>query len=265
MRPHFITVFDTQCFNAETIIITPIGWAHPRAIGCVKSCCGTVYKSRSTSALAQLASQTLCLQDDGWKHITLVVQNSALSRPSSVWLVNFARVVLPRGYCWNGVIAIFLRSNIIIHCNNALEYLTLSTGTTQECYSRPRCEGRSFAVVSARECCSETDEGVSFSANGTGCTIAQCIGKDKISAFGRSLNARAAYTVALDHLAIYSKWKKSSSLGSWLFRSLQQRNHASTFCLCTKISRYHATPRASIVRATWFALYTNTRSGTWRA
>ena len=49
------------------------------------------------------------------------------------------------------------------------------------------------------------------------------------------------------------KSRLDCSLGSWLFRSLQQRNYASTFCLCTKISRYQATPRASIVRPTWFA------------
>ncbi|CAI8010977.1 hypothetical protein GBAR_LOCUS7143 [Geodia barretti] len=51
----------------------------------------------------------------------------------------------------------------------------LAYGSTQECYTRPLCEGDSFIANSARECCSDTDEGVSFSEDGTSCTIPQCI------------------------------------------------------------------------------------------
>jgi hypothetical protein len=51
----------------------------------------------------------------------------------------------------------------------------LAFGSTQKCYTRPLCEGDSFIANSARECCSDTDEGVSFSEDGTSCTIPQCI------------------------------------------------------------------------------------------
>ena len=49
--------------------------------------------------------------------------------------------------------------------------------TTQRCYSNASCEGELFPVGSARECCAGTDEGASYSDDGIGCTIPQCIGK----------------------------------------------------------------------------------------
>ena len=49
-------------------------------------------------------------------------------------------------------------------------------GSTGQCYSRPGCEGESFPVGNARECCVGTDEGASYYDDGIGCTIPQCIG-----------------------------------------------------------------------------------------
>jgi hypothetical protein len=58
----------------------------------------------------------------------------------------------------------------------------LAFGSTQKCYTRPLCEGDSFIANSARECCSDTDEGVSFSEDGTSCTIPQCIAHREVYA-----------------------------------------------------------------------------------
>ena len=56
-----------------------------------------------------------------------------------------------------------------------------TVGLSQNCYSEPNCQGdlvQPGVVVTARDCCVGTDEGMSFSRdNGTTCTLFQCIGK----------------------------------------------------------------------------------------
>ena len=46
---------------------------------------------------------------------------------------------------------------------------------SQKCYTETDCRGASFAVHSARECCLETDHGLSYQ-EGESCIVAQCIG-----------------------------------------------------------------------------------------
>ena len=45
----------------------------------------------------------------------------------------------------------------------------------RQCYSKYNCQGSSFSVVSAKECC-VGDDGMSYSV-GTTCIVLQCIGK----------------------------------------------------------------------------------------
>ena len=60
------------------------------------------------------------------------------------------------------------------------EYTTsvLSTVLSQRCYLQSDCaSGDSFAVSSAKECCVETDNGMSYADDTGTCIISQCIGK----------------------------------------------------------------------------------------
>ena len=55
-------------------------------------------------------------------------------------------------------------------------------GSAHECYYLPDCQGESFPVENARECCVGTEDGVSYSHD-SDCTIRQCIGKKIYSRF----------------------------------------------------------------------------------
>ena len=55
------------------------------------------------------------------------------------------------------------------------------SGSAHECYYLPDCQGESFPVENARECCVGTEDGVSYSQDGD-CTIRQCIGNKIIFA-----------------------------------------------------------------------------------
>ena len=50
---------------------------------------------------------------------------------------------------------------------------------SQNCYTEIDCRGASFAVHSARECCLETDHGLSYQ-EGESCIVTQCIGNKRM-------------------------------------------------------------------------------------
>lgn len=60
-------------------------------------------------------------------------------------------------------------------------YFSNDAGFSQLCYSERDCAGDTFAAATAKDCCVGTDEGLSFSADGVTCTVAQCIGKLSVS------------------------------------------------------------------------------------
>ena len=48
---------------------------------------------------------------------------------------------------------------------------------SQQCYNRPNCVGDVLSVpTTAKECCVETDDGMSFGDSSGTCTVSQCIG-----------------------------------------------------------------------------------------
>ena len=49
-------------------------------------------------------------------------------------------------------------------------------GFSQVCFTDTDCAGNSFPVATARECCAETDEGMSFMDEAGTCTFQTCIG-----------------------------------------------------------------------------------------
>ena len=51
----------------------------------------------------------------------------------------------------------------------------LPTVLHHRCYTGPGCMGPSFPMATARECCVETVEGMSYSEDGV-CVVSQCIG-----------------------------------------------------------------------------------------
>ena len=65
--------------------------------------------------------------------------------------------------------------------NLHLYYVFSNAVLSQECFTQPNCVGSSlnFTVSSARECCAGTEEGMSYSENGT-CTVTQCIGEKSL-------------------------------------------------------------------------------------
>lgn len=62
-----------------------------------------------------------------------------------------------------------------------LLYFSNHAGLSQLCYSDRDCAGDSFAAATAKDCCVETDDGLSFSLDGVTCTVAECIGKLNVS------------------------------------------------------------------------------------
>ena len=58
-------------------------------------------------------------------------------------------------------------------------------GFSQSCYVDMSCDGDSFPVASARECCVGTSEGHSYSETGDSknCTVRECVGTRNMSIF----------------------------------------------------------------------------------
>ena len=56
-------------------------------------------------------------------------------------------------------------------------YKTFHSGLSDYCHKQPNCQGSVFTAVSAKECCVETNESMSYSVGGT-CIVTQCVGKE---------------------------------------------------------------------------------------
>ena len=104
---------------------------------------------------------------------TVVMEACKRSGSAGVLIVQVSLIVL-----------FLLRHGTCILC--AAYFITIRlfdffSGSAHECYYLPDCQGESFPVENARECCVGTEDGVSYSHD-SDCTVRQCIGKNYASA-----------------------------------------------------------------------------------
>ena len=62
------------------------------------------------------------------------------------------------------------------HICYAIYCHSFNTVLSQQCYNQPNCAGIAVAVSTAKECCIETNDGMSVAADNGTCIVSQCVG-----------------------------------------------------------------------------------------